>query len=206
MLDYDVQMIQIFLNFNAKPNMRKITLLLLALLTSLSTLTAQTPQSFKSQLVKIQCEQTDSILRDSEFPMIIKKCIYGKYKIIEKGRADYNGRYSWNQEAFVETRSGFKRIDNKTMFINQEELLDSINNKFNQDYETLRSDPESANCWGNRGQFTRVKSLDDLQIGFSEDATRMHFSYSLGMSSACLSQDLLFCSMSSEEIDKYIAD
>lgn len=159
----------------------------------------------ENKTYKVQCAQIDSALADSEFPMIIKTCLYGKYKIIEKGTADFNGRYGWDQETFVKTNLGFKKVENSVMFIHQDKLLTIINTNLIKDYKTMKSDPRSDNCWRGWGKFVPIRSLNDLQIGFSEDATTMHFSYSLGMPSACLSQDLLFCDMKLEEIDKYVA-
>jgi hypothetical protein len=158
-----------------------------------------------SDLSRAYCEERDSAVSETKDPIIIKKCVYKSYMIIQQGQPDYSGRYSWDHMVFLKTSAGFKKIDNQNMFKNRKELLAIINRQLRADYESLQSDPESAGCWKGMGKFEDIKRLNDLQLGLSEDAASMQFNYSLGMGGACFSQDLLLSSVKLTELDKYLA-
>ena len=150
---------------------------------------------------KIICDRKDSIVTDSEDPIIIKTCYFGKYKSVSLGSADYKGRYSYDYKILLKSNTNYIKIENHKMFNNkQNELLEIINNQIEEEYNELKNDKNTSECFVSLGEFKRFK-MDDFGIEFNDDG--MEFNCSFGLGDYCFNADRTSVMIKLNVLEKY---
>jgi len=151
---------------------------------------------------KALCTERESKNKDGGDPILIKTCMYKKYKTISRGYPDYKGRYTYVYELYKKQPNGsFIQIKNAMLFNEtKNELLSIINSKIEMDYAAFANDAETKDCF--EGAAFAPFELDQLGIDF--DADKINFNVSFGLSAACMSVDGTTVSFNLDDIETYL--
>ena len=151
---------------------------------------------------KALCTERESKNKDGGDPILIKTCLYKKYKTISRGYPDYKGRYTFVYELYKKQPNGsFIQIKNAMLFNEtKNELLSIINSKIETDYAAFANDAETKDCF--EGATFAPFELDQLGIDF--DADKINFNVSFGLSAACMSVDGTTVSFNLDDIEAYL--
>lgn len=153
---------------------------------------------------KINCIEKEQKVLGSEDPVIIKTCTFKNYKSIKTGEADYKGRYSYTYNLFKVVNGKNQPISNSQLFNDKkDQLLSIINTKIESFYNEISKDPENADCLPDM-EYIMPYSFEKLNISF--DNEMIEFSYSFGLSSACMNLDGDIISFKIPEIEPYLAN
>lgn len=151
---------------------------------------------------KALCTERESKNKDGGDPILIKTCLYKKYKTISRGYPDYKGRYTYVYELYKKQPNGsFIQIKNVMLFNEtKNELLSIINSKIEKEFNTYSHDAETKDCF--EGATFAPFELDQLGIDF--DADKINFNVSFGLSAACMSVDGTTVSFNLDDIETYL--
>ena len=153
---------------------------------------------------KVRCSTKEIKIEGSEDPEIIETCIWRSYKSIEESYPNpQNGNYSYSENKIFKLINGKYVQIKKAQLFNQNKsaLLSVLNKKVKKYYEEISKDPESSDCLVLISS-APVLSFEDFNISFNDKG--ISFSFSLGLSSACLSVDGDIISFTFKEIDTYL--
>ncbi|HYV55854.1 MAG TPA: hypothetical protein VE933_14800 [Chitinophagaceae bacterium] len=155
-----------------------------------------------SQELHVTCSERE-ISNGKEFdPTIVKTCWLKNFKIVSTGYPDYKGRYSYEQEAYVRRDEKLLKIKNSEIFNSSQIELDSIiNKKIQDDYNSMRGDPDFKPCFDDIDSIPKY-SIDEMLISFQ--GQEIWFSVSFGLTGACKSADGTIVSFNLALISKYL--
>ncbi len=150
---------------------------------------------------KVTCTEIETKNDEGDDPILVKTCLYKKFKTISKGYPDYKGRYSYDYSVYEKQENGsYVQIKNATLFNeNKNELLSIINSKIEKDYKSYSNDPENKDCF--QGALFIPFNFDQLAIDFDFD--KINFNVTFGLSGDCMHVDGTFVSFNLDEIQKY---
>jgi hypothetical protein len=151
---------------------------------------------------KIICSEKEQKIQGSSDPRLIKTCTWLNYKCISTGEADYKGRYFYSYQWLKLTNGKFVKIDNAQLFNEKlSQLLEKINKNIKTNFDDLSKDSENKDCLSEIEKLP-VYNINDLDIFIDKDG--FTFSYSFGLSMACLAIDGDYISFSLNEIEPFL--
>ena len=151
--------------------------------------------------LKVSCTEKEILTDDEYNPNIVNTCIFGKYKNISTGYADYKGRYGYSSEISKLVGNKYVLITNEDIFNeNKSNLLGYLNDKIKIDFNRFINDPEARDCFEDLNPPSAV--WDDFKIDFTD--TGITFSIYFGLSDACQSVNGTTIEISFEELLPFI--
>jgi len=151
---------------------------------------------------KIICSEKEQKIQGNPEPRLIKTCTWSNYKCISTGESDYKGRYFWSYKWFKLVNGKFIKIDKSELFTgNSNSLLEAVNKEIKNKFDELSKDSENKECLSEI-QGLPYYNMDNLEIFLDKDG--FTFSYSLGLSMACLAIDGDFISFTVNKVEPYL--
>jgi len=137
----------------------------------------------KINFTLVTCTEETAPGITSSVPIIINKCTWRHYQVIEKGVADNKGRYSWGTEIFSLKTGSPLKITNADLFKADKvaELETKVNARFEEDYNSFKS--SSPGCFYNKKSFTSF-NLSQMRIAFN-DNSEILFEVDFGLADTC---------------------
>ena len=156
--------------------------------------------SFSSDLKCVAKEKKNP--ESKEDPIIVKTCTWRKYKFVSTGQPDDKGRYGYDYELFLIDKGKSIKIINSDLFNDKVSQLENlINEKIKSEFDANAKDSIDGDCL--RGVEYSKFGINQIGITFNEK-NQMEFNVSLGLGSACLSQEGYSVSFELKDIREYL--
>lgn len=134
----------------------------------------------------------------------ITTCTYKN--IIIESTLTWSPMTSWsNREVkyYIGNRNSKAEVKLKELFNNlSSELLNSLNQTFQTQFDSLKHDQDASDCFENAGEFSPF-TFDQITMTINEES-KAYFSVSLGLMRACAYYSYLNSELSLVELDKYL--
>ena len=155
------------------------------------------------QAIKLSCSEKERKNPEGNDPILVKTCFIKNFKFVETSHPDYAGRYVFHEyEVYVKKDNKYIRTTNSNVFNkNQNKLLDTINTRILEDFNSFRSDSSSNECFTGIDTIPTYK-MDDINITFSDD--KICFVVNWGLPMACRDVDGTIISFKIDDIKHYL--
>lgn len=150
----------------------------------------------------VSCTE-QSIQHDkSAFPELINTCYWGDYALIETGKPDIKGRYTWKSALYKSSSENKIEIQPAQLFRQDkiDELVQLINQRLNEDFQTMK-ETESI-CFDRKKIFNPFK-IDEMRITLSENGG-MHFEVNYNLAESCFEVSTASVSFYMKEIMPFL--
>jgi len=156
----------------------------------------------KTEIQEPICAVTKKQNPESTDSIIIRTCIWGKYKFITTGSPDYKGRYSYEYEVYRIVDNKDIKVENNEIFNSKVHALEKmINIEIAKGLKEDRKYPDNAECLSEVGD----PKFSINEMGISIDSkNRMKFSVTFGLGGACFNVDGASAKFSLKEIHDYL--
>ena len=137
----------------------------------------------KINFTLVTCTEETAPGITSSAPIIINRCNWRHFQIVEKGNADNKGRYTWSTEIFSLKSGTPVKINNTDLFKAEKtaELEAKINARFEEDYNSFKA--SSPGCFYNKKSYTAF-TLSQMRIALN-DNSEILFEADFGLADTC---------------------
>lgn len=136
------------------------------------------------------------------FPELINTCYWRDYKLIETGKPDIKGRYSWKSEFFLSSAEKESDLQPSSLFKPEkmEELVQVVNQRLSEDFLAMKE--TEPICFDRKKQFIPFK-FEDMRITLSENGG-MHFEVNYNLAENCFEVSTASVSFMMKEIKPFL--
>jgi TolA-binding protein len=137
----------------------------------------------KINFTLVTCTEESAPGITSSAPIIINRCTWRHYQVVEKGVADTKGRYTWGTELFNLKSGTAVKITNNDLFKPEKtaELESKINARFEEDYNAFKA--SSPGCFYNKKSYAPF-TLSQMRIALN-DNSEIIFEADFGLADTC---------------------
>jgi hypothetical protein len=135
-------------------------------------------------------------------PELVNTCFWRDYKLIETGKPDIKGRYTWKSEFFLSTAENESVVQPSSLFKPEkmDELVQLVNQRLNEDF--LAMTETEPICFDRKLQFMPFK-FEDMRITLSENGG-MHFEVNYNLAENCFEVSTASVSFMMKEIKSFL--
>lgn len=150
----------------------------------------------------ISCNEESIQHEKSAFPELVNTCYWGDYMLIETGKPDIKGRYTWKSAFYLSSSENKIEIQPAQLFRQDkiDELVQLVNQRLSEDFLTMK-ETESI-CFDRKKNFNPFK-IEDMRITLSENGG-IHFEVNYNLAESCFEVSTASVSFYMKEIMPFL--